>query len=444
MVQKVPSATADNADAQLVRAIGLPALTANIVNSTIGAGIFVLPALVAKGLGAAAPIAFIVCAIAMLLFVTCFAIAGSRVSLTGGLYAYVEVAFGRYVGFLAGLLLLITGVLSVAGVVNVLAGSFATLVPAMGGSVSRAVVNFLVVAFLAAINIRGVRLGVGAVATVTCAKLVPLLIFVVAGIFFIKPAALAWPGWPNGTVIGDSVLLLIFAFCGIEVGLIPSGEVKNPARTVPRAVYLALGLTTLLYILIQLVAQGTLGDSLKDNTLSPLASAAAVFLGDFGRILLLAGATISSFGYVTSDILSRPRMLFAFGRDGILPPWFAHVHSRFRSPDVAIVIYAVIVFVASVTSTFGKLAVIANVAALLLYLLCCAGAWILIRRDVRADGLPFRIPGEQLFPPLSIAVIVWILAHAKWEEFAVTGYVLAAGSVIYALRGLLRGRRARN
>src|SRR5438046_9186003 len=96
-------AAAQNADAKLVRAIGIPGLTANIVNATIGAGIFVLPALVSRGLGAAAPLAFVVCAVAMVLFVTCFAIAGSRVSLTGGLYAYVEVAFGRYAGFIGGI-----------------------------------------------------------------------------------------------------------------------------------------------------------------------------------------------------------------------------------------------------------------------------------------------------------------------------------------------------
>src|SRR5438477_8710149 len=99
---------AEQVDHQLVRGIGVASLTANIVSSTSGAGIFVIPATVAKGLGSAAPLAFICCAIAMVLFVTCFAIAGSRVSLTGGLYAYVEVAFGRYVGFLAGILYFLT------------------------------------------------------------------------------------------------------------------------------------------------------------------------------------------------------------------------------------------------------------------------------------------------------------------------------------------------
>src|SRR5213595_3449067 len=120
---------AERVDHQLVRGIGIPALTANIVSSTIGAGIFVIPATVARGLGPAAPLAFVCCAVAMVLFVTCFAIAGSRVSLTGGLYAYVEVAFGRYVGFLAGVLYFLTAVLAVAGVVNVLADSLTSILP---------------------------------------------------------------------------------------------------------------------------------------------------------------------------------------------------------------------------------------------------------------------------------------------------------------------------
>src|SRR5205814_9642609 len=120
---------AEQVDHQLVRGIGIPALTANIVSSTIGAGIFVIPATVAKGLGSAAPLAFVFCAIAMVLFVTCFAIAGSRVSLTGGLYAYVEVAFGRYVGFLAGMPYFLTAIGAVAGVVNLLSNSVAVAVP---------------------------------------------------------------------------------------------------------------------------------------------------------------------------------------------------------------------------------------------------------------------------------------------------------------------------
>jgi amino acid transporter len=430
---------AERADDQLVRAIGVPGLTANIVNATIGAGIFVLPAAVAKGLGPAAPLAFVVCAIAMVLFVTCFAIAGSRVSLTGGLYAYVEVAFGKYVGFLAGALYFLTAIAAVAGVVNVFATSLLTLLPFGSGQMARVIVGFVVFAVLVAINVRGVREGAGAVTVVTIAKLLPILLFLCVGLFFIQPHNITWSGWPGSKDLGDSVVVLMFAFVGIEVALIPSGEVKNPARTVPRSAYLALVVTTTIYILIQLVAQGTLGADLANHPDAPLAEAATKFLGNMGRTILLAGATISAFGFVTSDILSSPRMIFAFGRDGALPKWFAHVHPRYRSPDVAIITYAIIAFGMSITGTFEKLALLSNVAVLLMYFLCCAACWFLVRHDVRADGAqPFNFPGMKIVPALAIVAIIWILAHATALEFEVTGIVLAVASILYVVRSRLR------
>src|SRR5438034_11589951 len=213
---------AERVDHQLVRGIGIPALTSNIVSSTIGAGIFVIPATVARGLGPAAPLAFVCCAVAMVLFVTCFAIAGSRVSLTGGLYAYVEVAFGRYVGFLAGILYFLTALGAVAGVVNVLANSIALVVPFLGSPVMRITVMFAVYGLLVLINVRGVRTGAGAVSVITLATLLPLLLFVCAGIFFIHPANLTWSSWLGSKSLGDAVILLICAFVGIDVSPITS------------------------------------------------------------------------------------------------------------------------------------------------------------------------------------------------------------------------------
>ena len=439
-------------DGQLVRAIGVRSLTANIVNTTIGASIFVLPALIYRMLGRGAPLAFILCAVAMAIFVTCFAIAGSRVSLTGGPYAYVEVAFGRYLGFLAGLMFFTTAVLSVSAVVNVLADSAAALSSVLAGDTARAAIMLAVYGVLVVINVRGVRAGAAAVTFVTLIKLIPLLVFIGVGIFFIKPHAIAISIPPSSKALGDSVLLLLFAFFGIEVALLPSGEVRNPARTVPRAIYLALVLTTIAYILIQLVVQGTLGVRLADAAVSPLAQAAGSFLGNFGRLLLLAGATISSLGFVTSDILSSPRILFAFGRDGILPKWFAHVHRQFHSPDVAIIVYTAIAFVLSISSSFEGLAVMANVAALLLYLLCCSASWELIRRDVRTDGKPLIFTGARALPFIAVAVIIFILFRAALSDSSVgadtrtglqiTSGLIIIGSVLYLLRYLLDRRSA--
>jgi APA family basic amino acid/polyamine antiporter len=446
---------AERVDHQLIRGIGIPALTANIISSTIGAGIFVLPAAMAKTLGPAAPLAFICCAIAMVLFVTCFAIAGSRVSLTGGLYAYVEVAFGRYIGFLAGVLYGLTALGAVAGVVNVLVNSIAIAVPLLDSGAMRIVLMILVYGSLVAINVRGVRGGAGAVTVVTFAKLIPLLVFVCAGIFFIHPANLTWTVWPGSKSLSDAVILLIFAFVGIEVALMPSGEVKNPVRTIPRSIYLALVITTIIYMMIQFVAQGTLGADLANYKDAPLAESAVKFLGNVGRTLLLAGAAISAFGFVTSDILSSPRIIFALGRDGVLPRWFAHVHRRYRSPDVAIITYAVIGFALSITGTFEQLAVLSNVAVLLMYLLCCAACWFLVQRDIRTESgeAGFSFPGMKIVPALAIAAIIWILGQAAINETSIgndtraglrlAAVVLAIASVLYFVRtSIERSKRA--
>jgi amino acid transporter len=424
-------------ESQLVRALGVPSLTANIVNATVGAGIFALPALVAAQIGAAAPLAFLVCALAMVFFVTSFALAGSRVSLTGGMYAYVETAFGRYVGFIAGVLYFLTAILGSSGVVTLLADTVGAMAPAVANRSAHFLIVLVVFGSLAWINVRGVRSGARAVWIVTILKLVPLLIFVCVGIFFVRRAdalAITWPGAP---ALGRSVLVLLFAFVGIEVALIPSGEVKDPARTVPRAIYLALAVTTALYLLIQLVAQGILGDALGKFPATPLAQAASRFFGEPGRSLMLAGASISAFGFITSDILSSPRILFAFGRDRFLPRAFAHVHPRFHTPDIAIVVYCATCSILSLFSTFQQLAILSNVAVLLLYFLCCGAALQLMRRDVRSNGRPFDFPGAWIVPCIAAVISLWILAQATRQELSVTAVVVAVASVLFLVQRAL-------
>jgi amino acid transporter len=218
---------------QLLRALGIRQLTASVVNTTVGAGIFVIPALISRELGAAAPLAYIICAAMMGLIVTTIAVAGSRVALTGGIYAYVEVAFGPYVGFLAGVLQWLTGLLAVSSVATAMIDQASTAVPLLANGPLRIVTLAGIFAALAAFNARGVRTGTRVIETMTVIKMLPLLVFVGVGAFFVDPAALAWPGMPAADVVGRSALLLIFAFSGVEVAIAPSGEIRNPATTVP-------------------------------------------------------------------------------------------------------------------------------------------------------------------------------------------------------------------
>jgi amino acid transporter len=425
---------ADTAEAGLVRAIGARQLTASIVNVTIGAGIFVLPAAAAAGLGPAAPLAYVVCAVLMALIVSCVAAAGSRVSLTGGLYAYVEVAFGPFVGFLAGVLYFLMATFAVASVASAFAGSVGALWPITSAPIARAMLIASLFATLATVNVRGVKPGVRLVEIVTVAKLLPLVVLVATGIWFVNAEFLRWPAVPAAGAVGRTAIVLIFAFVGLEVALVPSGEVRDPTRTVPRALFSALAITTTLYLLIQGVAQGLLGPSMPQYAAAPLAEAAARVLGHGGRLLVLVGATVSMFGYTSGDMLGSPRALFAFARAGILPAAVGRVHSRFHTPYAAIVLYATLVASVAVSSSFTQLAVLANVAALTLYLMCIAASYELQRRDVRAGGTPFVIPGAPAIQVLATAVIVWLLSNATRREFAVEAVVLAAAAAVYFIR----------
>jgi len=421
-------------DAGLERAIGVRQLTASIINITIGAGIFVLPAAAAGGLGPAAPLAYVACAVLMALIVCCFAAAGSRVALSGGVYAYVEVAFGPFVGFLAGVLYILMAMFAVASVSSAFAGSVGELWAPAATPVGRAVVIALLFAVLAASNVRGVRIGARLVEVVTVAKLLPLLVLVAAGIWFIDPANLRWIQTPALSDVGRTAIVLIFAFVGMEVALVPGGEVRDPSRTVPRAVFSALILTTTLYLLIQVVAQGLLGRSMSTFATAPLAEAASRVLGRGGQLLVLVGAVISMFGYASGDMLGSPRAVFAFARDGALPAVLARVHPRFHTPFVAIAVYAIVVASVAISSSFTQLAVLANVASLTLYLTCVAAAFDLQRRDVRADGPPFVLPGGPTIPLLAAMVIVWLLSNAAYREFGVEALVLAVAALFYFIR----------
>lgn len=432
MEQTRPATIANRTDASLVRVMGTLGLAAAIVNITIGGGIFRLPANVAGSLGAAAPIAYLVCAVAMGLIVLCIADAGSRVSLTGGPYAYVGTAFGPYAGFLAGVLLWMLGTFAAAAVSTVFAASVGLLVPALSSHAMQIVVLFVAFAFWSFINLRGVGLAARLNAIATVAKLVPLLLVAIGGAFFVRSENLQWLSTPAAADVARTSLLLIFAFAGIEVALVPSGEVRDTARTVPRAIALAMVGITVLYVTLQVVAQGVLGSSLAKATTSPLADVAGASMGDGARFLLLAGASISMFGYLGGMTLSMPRTLFAFARDGFLPKLFASVHPEFRSPHVAIVTQSVLSLALAITGTFERLAILANVSALALYLGCALAAWRLRAMGVTAEGGGgFRVPFGPVVPWLACGVIAWLLTGLNRGEWLAFGACVAIASLIY-------------
>jgi amino acid transporter len=421
-------------ESSLRRSIGPFALAATIVNLTIGGGIFRLPADMASTLGATAPVAYVLCAAAMGLIVLCLAEAGSRVSMTGGPYAYVEVAFGPFVGFLAGFLLWMLLTFAMAAVATVLAANFGALVPALASRTMSAILLIVIYAVFAAINILGVERGARVNTALTVAKIFPLLLLVAAGLFRIDRHNLAIGDPPSMATLARSSILLIFAFAGVETALVPSGEIKDPARTVPRAIFVAMAIITALYVGLQFVAQGVLGPTLATSKAAPLADAAGVALGPWARSLLLVGAVIAMIGHAGAMILATPRTLFAFGRDGFLPRAFTRLHPVHRTPTVAIIVQCVLVLCLAITSTFEQLAVLANLSLLVLYGTCCLATWQLRRLDVRAGGTPFTVPAPGLVILLACVMIAWMVTSARpveWMAFAIS---LAVATLIFVFR----------
>ena len=427
----------------LKRVIGAGGLALTAVNIIVGAGIFGLPSIVAAGLGAGAVLAYAVCAVLVGLVGLCFAEAGSRVGGAGGLYAYVTVPFGSVVGGVAGTLLwFATGAAASAAVVNLLVDTLAAVTPVLGGSLPRAVLIVSLYGVLAAVNVRGTRSGLRLNALLALVKLVPLVLLALAGIFLIRGANLQWTGVPTLPALGHGVVVIFFAFMGLETALCTSGEVRDPARTVPRAILMALTLVTVLYVTLQLTAQGVLGTDLP-QTDAPLVAVARAVWGTWGAGLMVAATLLSLTGLLTGDALCSPRILYALAERGQLPGRLSIVHRRYHTPAFAIAAYAIICATLAVSGSFRQLVLIASSGTLCVYLVCCLGVLRLRARKVPTETEPFRAPGGPFVPLAASAIIVGALLSLQWNELiAALGLILAAGTA-YLLQERAQVRRSR-
>jgi len=423
-------------DSGLIRALGVPAFTLVVINTIIGSGIFGLPAAAAQVLGPAAPLAYVGCSLLVGLVALCFAECGSRVPATGGTYAWARAAFGLPVGSSVGYLMAFANLVgSNAAVGALLLLSLRNALPHLP-PVGPAIIVGLIYLLLALTNIRGVKAGARVSTAAALIKVTPLLILVGAGLFAINGDNLRVAEAPSVGTLASGMVLLFFAFMGTEGPLSTIGEVRDPSRTIPRALGLAVLLTGTLYLLVQVVAQGVLGARLGEATDAPLAEAAAVVFGPPGRTFLLWAAILSTTGYFTGDILSGPRMFCALGQDGLLPQWLGRVHPQYRTPHVAIAFYSALCATLALTGTFRTLVIFASAGTLMVYLISVLGLLRLRTLDVQGDAAPFRAPGGVVVPVVAALVIVGLLLSLSLrEQLATVGLALVG-----AIPGYLKRR----
>jgi basic amino acid/polyamine antiporter, APA family len=402
---------------KLIRGINRWDLTAIAINTIIGAGIFGLPAKVTALIGSYSLIAFVLCALIIGLIVLCFAEVSSRFTETGGMYLYAKEAFGSVVGFEVGWLYWVVRVTTFAANCNLLLAYFGFFYPEAKEGTMRIILISLVVALLTLVNFLGVKQSTILTNVFTVGKLVPLLIFVAVGVFFIQPANFSFEVVPEYATFSSAVLLLIYAFVGFEAAVIPGGEIKDPQKNVPFALLTALAIVAVLFILIQIVSIGTLPELAKSER--PLADAASNFLGVYGAAFITIGALISIFGNLNVGFLSASRMPFAMAEQNELPQVIASTHKKFKTPYISLLLTALCVFVFTIQSSFVSALTISTIVRLLVYATTCAALPVLRGREDVAKA-QFTAPFGIIAAVLSLLLTVWLLTNVDFGKEGLT------------------------
>ena len=411
----------------LVRAIGRWSLAALMVNSIIGSGLFGLPGVLAGVLGTASPRAVLLAGAAIGIIMACFAEVASQFTQAGGPYLYARVAFGRLVGIQAGWMLWLARLTAPAANANLFVIYFGEFWPQAKEPLTRVSILTLLVGILAMVNVRGVRAGTQVSNIFTAAKLVPLFLVAIAGMFYliaghrIPPASPVFRGtnaWLKAT------LLLVFAYGGFEAALTPMSEAKDPRRDTAFGLFVALITCTLLYTLIQWVVVGVLPDPAHSER--PLADVARLVLGNGGAVLVTVGALISTYGHLSANILTVPRITFALAERGDFPSVFAAIHSRFRTPYFSIVVFALLTWLFAILGSFSWNVTLSALARLFCYGLVCAALPVL--RKQQAEAAAFRLPGGRFFAGLGILICLLLITRVE-----VTSSLILLATIVVAL-----------
>jgi amino acid transporter len=427
----------------LRRALGKWDLTAIGINQVIGSAIFILPSQVAAQLGGWSPLAFLLAGFASLLVALCFAEVGSRFDGTGGPYLYTRAAFGRFLGFEVGWMQWSTRVMAQASVVNGIALALGFFWPMVTTGAGRVSLIAAVTLGLGWINLRGIRQSAFVIDLLTIAKLVPLALFIVVGVWFIDWNRFPSPAPVSQTQLATGALLLIFAFGGYDVIGVPAGVAAEPRRHVPFAFVATIIAVTLVMTLAQIVAMGTL-PNLPGST-TPLADASLLFMGAVGASLISAGSVASMAGNNVGQVLAGSRMLFALAEHGELPRFFGKIHPRYRTPSNAIIVTTLVTLGLALSGSFALLAVASAVARLITYMGTCAATLRL--RHARVGSLvkpaAFVLPGGATVPVLAMAITLLILAGATGEQWLGGAIGLATGAALFIANDRFGARHRR-
>jgi amino acid transporter len=385
------------------------------VNGMIGAGIFLLPGVIAEHLGPSAVLAAMLAGLIAAMNVLCFAKIAQHYSTTGGAYLYAKDYLGRAVGFEIGWLNWCSRMLSWAAIAH----GFAIALRSQIGAGSPAwlypvAVTGLIVS-LSALNLRGVVFGARVSTFFTLAKLVPILVFITIAAVAFDPQRFVGVSDFKVQALGDATLVVFWAFLGFESVVVTAGEMRNPAKMMWPALVTIIAVVTAVYLLVITMVFGSL-DHVAGRE-NPVVDASRELMGPFGSQMISLGILISVFGMASAHALVAPRCVFAMAEHHDLPKPVAWIHAVYRTPVIAIALSGAITLALAFSGSFKDLAVLSVLARFTQYITTAIAVLMMTMQQHKDKRWTLSRARSYFIPIATLAASLWVMGQASYLEW---------------------------
>jgi APA family basic amino acid/polyamine antiporter len=410
-----------------------------VVGAIIGADIYVASAFGAGLLGPFSLVVWVVAGIIAIVIALCFAQCAALLPKVGGPYAYAHAAWGPFTGFIVGWALWLAEWMSLAVFPVAFTRYFMFFIPNID-FFSQVAIKSLFVAFLIITNIIGVSAAGRTNDVLTIVKLAPLVFFAGIGIFYMfSNAASAATNFSPFSPLGFgnfglALVLIFWAYAGFEISTIPAGEIRDPGRTIPRAIILGISIVTIFYLITNIVLFGIRPYNLLAGDNVPLATATNMILSSIPALALVGGAIvgigalISVAGSDESGMIGTSRLGYALAADGLFPRFFAKINQRFKTPYLGIIVQATTALVAAIIGRLDTLIASSVFFMAIAYVATSASIFSLRRKGTKAQ---FHLKGGLIIPSLGVIFSLYLITQCSLTQIALGLGLLSAGVPIY-------------
>jgi amino acid transporter len=400
------------------------------INSVIGSGIFLLPGNAMALIGPGSIFVYLIMSLIVMAVALCFAECASKFSRNGAAYVYAREAFGEFIGFEVGIMRWAIGIIAWAAMAVAFVTALSAIWPPALQDPYKTRIVLSILVGLGFLNYFGVQMTKITNNLVTVGKVVPLLLFVFVGIFYIKVGNFE-PMFPKGFEInsfGAAALLIFYAFTGFEALAAAAEDVKNPKKNLPLALITVMGFCSVIYFMVQTIAVGTLGAALAQSV-APVADAANAFFGPSGKWLVTIGTLMSIGGINVAASFLTPRGGVALAQDGMVPRRIAD-NGKFGTPSLAIFITVLLTVPVALSGSFVQLAAISVVSRFAQYVPTCLAVLVLRKRRPDLVG-SLIVPFGPVIPVIAIITSIWLLTKATATQLYWGLGSLAIGIPLY-------------